>query len=222
MRNVIRLGCPISLKKDGRKWRKDLLDKIKECKKTRSKVPEKYYSKYNKRDTKSCLTKMYNKLCCYCEGEIGIVDFPHIEHRLPKSIYPKYCYEWENLHLACTKCNVSKGDKFDKKNPVLDAVKDNPVDNHIFYHWDEVLGIVCSYKTIRGKNTIAFTNLNRDELNSTRLKILHDTFNIINEIHDNPESTFNEIKLKELKRKTEGTFGSVISWSLSNFRTENT
>ena len=51
----------------------------------------------------------------------GVVAYEHIEHLKPKSKYPELAFQWENLHLACQRCNVEKGDRFDEDNPILDA-----------------------------------------------------------------------------------------------------
>jgi uncharacterized protein (TIGR02646 family) len=51
--------------------------------------------------------------CAYCENYANATDYPHIEHFYPKSRYPKFCFKWSNLLIACHKCNVSfKNDKF--------------------------------------------------------------------------------------------------------------
>ncbi len=61
--------------------------------------------KYQHKDIKNALISVFHHKCAYCESNIGAVDFGDIEHFAPKSIYPELCFEWDNLLLACSKCN---------------------------------------------------------------------------------------------------------------------
>ncbi|MCH7871782.1 MAG: HNH endonuclease, partial [Planctomycetes bacterium] len=116
---------------------------------------------------------MYGGLCCYCETEIGVVAFEHIEHRRPKARFPKHCFDWGNLHLACPKCNQAKGDNWNGRSPILDAVRDSPIGTHMTYDWREVLGVIRSAKTKRGCTTIDHADLNRERLRGVRTKVAH-------------------------------------------------
>ena len=63
--------------------------------------------------------------CAYCEGRISDVAYTHIEHKLPKSKYPKLVCDWENLTIACPKCNTNKGDYGEPECPLLDPYIDD-------------------------------------------------------------------------------------------------
>ncbi|MDO4570591.1 MAG: retron system putative HNH endonuclease [Planctomycetia bacterium] len=42
-------------------------------------------------------------LCCYCEEEI-VKGVSHIEHFMPKSIYPQFGLDYHNLFASCNGC----------------------------------------------------------------------------------------------------------------------
>ena len=66
------------------------------------------YEKY-----KRSLLKRIGQYCSYCERPTDV----NIEHVKPKSRYPELECDWENLLLACTNCNSTKG----KKDPCFDS-----------------------------------------------------------------------------------------------------
>lgn len=212
MRNVTRLVCPDSLREKGEEWTKELLKQVKECNKARTKVRKMYYNRYNKKDIKSRLSEMYEKLCCYCEGDLGITDKGQVEHRFPKRDFPELCYEWENLHWSCPNCNRSKGDQCDPKYPVLDASRDNPITDHLGYDYDKYVGVVCRHISCRGKTTIDFTGLNRIELREARRRTCRDISNLIRDIRENPDSPYIEERKRVLRDKAVGPFGSAVIW----------
>src|SRR5688572_8793836 len=139
MRNVRRTHKPSSLSRNSTKWTNLLLAEIKRCQVCGESVLDKFYNKYNQKDIRSALNKMYDNCCCYCESKLGLVDYPHIEHRKPKrgshiNCFPDLCFDWDNLHLACTKCNINKADKFDNIHSILDAVADLNIESHFVYN----------------------------------------------------------------------------------------
>ena len=94
----------------------------------------KIYAKY---EVRRALSAMQNGKCCYCEKKVDLTSlFPedknlvggsnvekHVEHFRPKGKeeYRNLTNDWRNLLLACSACNVNKGQKFD-----LDGY-DNPL-----------------------------------------------------------------------------------------------
>ena len=66
--------------------------------------------RYAHREIRAALEAETGSKCAYCEGRISDVAYTHIEHKLPKSKYPKLVCTWENLTIACPKCNTKKGD----------------------------------------------------------------------------------------------------------------
>ena len=45
--------------------------------------------------------------CSFCESPMG--SALHVEHRLPKSMFPYAAFAWVNFLLACATCNSAKG-----------------------------------------------------------------------------------------------------------------
>jgi uncharacterized protein (TIGR02646 family) len=70
-------------------------------------------SRYKTKDVKDALNDIYHGKCAFCEQKI---EQSQVEHYRPKSIYHWLVYSWDNLILACAKCNQGKGINFDTKN----------------------------------------------------------------------------------------------------------
>jgi uncharacterized protein (TIGR02646 family) len=220
MRNVRRAQEPDSLRLNAKKWTRELLRAIKANKGKGKSVPEKYYNKYKQSDILTTLQRMYSDsnftYCCYCESIVDMVSFEHIEHRMPKSKYPKHTYDWNNLHIVCEKCNNYKGDKYDESAPILDAVTDK-ISEHLSYRLGGINGVFQDALTRCGVITIQHAYLNRPSLLKGRLDIYHDTINAIAEIirlKDHPKSY---VAKEILLNKCSGQFGSVIQFALNQF-----
>ena len=69
----------------------------------------KYDSRYKIVDIKSALEAIHNHKCAYCEFYDQVL---HVEHYRPKNGYHWLAYSWDNLLLACQKCNGHKKDQF--------------------------------------------------------------------------------------------------------------
>lgn len=85
----------------------------------------KFNSRYKLSDIKQKLDNIYHKKCAFCEQK---VEQSHVEHYRPKNgVNPYYwlAYSWDNLLIACPKCNESKGTKFEieGKRTVLEISK---------------------------------------------------------------------------------------------------
>ncbi|WP_328572442.1 HNH endonuclease [Janthinobacterium sp. P210005] len=76
----------------------------------------------------------YGRICSYCRRPVGHYGYSwHIEHVLPKSIYPSLTFKLANLIPACVDCNRWKGVRVDKyvKNKKLSII--NPLDSGFKY-----------------------------------------------------------------------------------------
>lgn len=178
MINQTRPDVPQSLRTNAAKWTRDLLEQVRISEQTGQPIPRKYIERYNKDSVKNALDTMYGNLCCYCDSQIGIVDFPHIEHRRPSARFRADTFDWDNLHLACARCNNAKSDKWDEANPILDAVVDIPVTDHLDYCFER-----CVWNTLRGRTTRDHADLNRDRLVRARLMIMKSAIRLIEEIN---------------------------------------
>ena len=67
----------------------------------------------------------------YCESKITHIDFGDVEHIKPKSPskFPELEFEWENLGIACGKCNLAKHDKYFVETPFIDPYLEEPSDH---------------------------------------------------------------------------------------------
>lgn len=70
-------------------------------------------------ELKATLAEMCSgvKRCMYCEDS----EADELEHRRPKSLYPRQTFDWDNLLYACGVCNGPKNNKFAVLNPPFSA-----------------------------------------------------------------------------------------------------
>ncbi|WP_333876665.1 HNH endonuclease [Methylobacter sp.] len=63
---------------------------------------------------RSSIRAFYRKeqvgICAYCKSDVSLVSASnaHIEHIVPKSIYPQFIFEPRNLCIVCSDCNTIK------------------------------------------------------------------------------------------------------------------
>ncbi|OGR04903.1 MAG: hypothetical protein A2511_02065 [Deltaproteobacteria bacterium RIFOXYD12_FULL_50_9] len=224
MRNVDRPNTPKSLENNAPKWTKKLLDAIAKHHADGTPIDANLYKAYSKKDVLATLKTMYSDdeglcFCCYCESEIDKVDFPHIEHRKPKAkdLFPESTFDWNNLHLACQKCNIAKGDKYDVNSPILDSVADLPIKTHLSYKVSTTKGIYRETLSSRGVTTVKHADLDRKTLRDARLKVFLEVTEAIREIlrlaNDPRTYTYKKI----LRDKCAGEYGSLIEWLLDDY-----
>lgn len=108
-----------------------------------------------KKQTIEQLDKMFKGCCAYCEGRYKETSYPQIDHFKPKSLYPELMFEYNNMNLACQKCNNAKSNKYDEKliNPTIDEP-----DEHLRYK----AYMMCSLDE-KGRTTIDILHLNSNE-----------------------------------------------------------
>jgi uncharacterized protein (TIGR02646 family) len=223
VKNVIRETKPLTLHKHAVTWKQDLMAAVAIYKRNGTPIPARLQNKYRKSEVLAALKRMYsdddgNNFCCYCEAEIDLVDYPHIEHRRPKAPdkFPEKTFEWNNLHLSCSICNQKKLDQWDKNSPILDAVKDNPIKDHLAYCDDET-GVYRDALSKRGATTIAHTDMNRHKLRRARQIIYRDVSKAILEILSLKDSPKVLARKQILQNKEKGKFGSLITWLLEEY-----
>lgn len=212
MRNVIRLAKPESLERNASQWKRDLLAKVRECKHNKTEVPEEFYNHYRQDDVKEQLKEMYGELCCYCESRVGVVEFGHIEHRKPKKKFPEDTYDWDNLHLACTRCNVRKGRKYSKRYPILDAVKDR-ISEHLSYEVDR-RGVWPKALKPRGETTIRHVDLTDENLRKNWNGVFFEATGVIFAMKRLGPDGVGVAKVKaELEEMSTGEYGSIVDYA---------
>ena len=110
MHKVKRNTCPSKLSEKDKEWRNSLKlnPKLKPNWKEFSKT-------IVKKETITSLEDMYKGCCCYCESKIKCTSYPEIEHFKPKSEYPELCFDYNNLHYSCKRCNLAKGSFYNEE-----------------------------------------------------------------------------------------------------------
>lgn len=73
---------------------------------------ESYNACYRADDIKKQLKQIHNGKCAYCEQRIEQFN---VEHYRPKTKYYWLAFSWDNLLLACPRCNQCKKDSFPLK-----------------------------------------------------------------------------------------------------------
>lgn len=111
-------------------------------------------SPWSRTDIKAALVRETGGKCAYCEGLFITVSFGDIEHIRPRKLFPEAVVKWENLTIACSRCNGNKGSKYDAALPFVDPFADDPAD-HLFF-----LGPFAFALTDRGNYTIQELGLN--------------------------------------------------------------
>lgn len=110
---------------------------------------ERITKRYSHSEVRVTLESMFNGKCAYCESKIKHISYTEIEHFKPKSSYPEFTFEWDNLLLACGICNGKQGksDNFPdatQGGPYIDPCHEDPAD-HFNFNYDSATGVssVC-------------------------------------------------------------------------------
>ena len=178
---VKRTEEPVVLKKNKANWLLEYLMALNDYKlkptRENKKISSKKEIKYKQEEVKKALKGMFLDKCAYCESHIGHISYGHIEHFKPKKRYPKQCFTWTNLLLACEVCNGSqfKGIKFPQKKengPIINPTKENPA-SFFKFEYDPSTGTAnVLAKNIRGATSETLLGLNRAELIRHRSRIV--------------------------------------------------
>jgi uncharacterized protein (TIGR02646 family) len=82
---------------------------------------------------KESIAKMSNQKCVYCEGPINALRAAHVEHFMPKALFPSRAYEWTNYFLGCPGCNGAKSDKWPVSGGYIRPDRGDP-GHHFSFH----------------------------------------------------------------------------------------
>ncbi len=129
--------------------------------------------KYRHPQIQQTLDTMFSGKCGYCESYIKHISDAHIEHYKPKSRFPELTFDWDNLLLACSKCNSTfKSDKFPEAHengPIINPCVDDPIKHfEFFYDAKAKMATVITMPNSRGNTTENLLGLNRKELREHR------------------------------------------------------
>lgn len=154
MRKLSKGHKPQVLQENEEQWQNELMaaiasgDKEEIGKKTK---------RYGHKDIKDALIAENHGKCAYCEAYVRHVSHGDIEHISPKSKDPEKTFDWNNLTLACERCNLKKSNA----EGVIDPHVDDP-DAHLLF-----VAAVVRGRTTKGMQSIKPTrglDLNRTEL----------------------------------------------------------
>ena len=154
MRKLSKGPKPQVLLENEEQWKNELMDAVaggdKEeiTRKTR---------RYGHKDIKDALVAENHGKCAYCEAYVRHVSHGDIEHISPKSKDRKKTFDWDNLTLACERCNQKKSDAEGIIDPHVDAPEDHLLFVAAFVRGRTAKGML-SIKPTRG------LDLNRTEL----------------------------------------------------------
>lgn len=126
-------------------------------------------------DIKVALKLETSGKCAYCEGEFLAVSFGDIEHIRPKSKFPELVVTWENLTLACSRCNQNKSSKFDADLEWINPYVDDPADHIMF------LGPFAYPLSDRGDYAIRELDLNHAERVEARQRAIQTLAGLIDQ-----------------------------------------
>ena len=115
-----------------------------------------------------------NSKCAYCEGRISDVAYTHIEHKLPKRKHPQLVCDWENLTIACPRCNTNKSDYDEPQCPLLDPYIDD-VEQEVAFGGPLALPRGGG----RADATITLLELNRKDLLFARKEVLETLYRLL-------------------------------------------
>lgn len=136
-------------------------------------------NKYNKPDIKQALIEETNEKCAYCESKITHIYPGDIEHIIPKSIYPRLTFSWNNLTLGCYWCNNKKRNFLSKECMLLNPYKDS-IKEHLRAFGPIIFHINDSK---RGEISLRQLELNRVELRERRFEKIEELKNLIDKLN---------------------------------------
>jgi uncharacterized protein (TIGR02646 family) len=155
-------------------------------------------SLYGDVTVKDTLINLQKDKCCFCERKVSAGEPGHIEHFRPKGGYKKddktrlvvpgyyrLAYDFENLFFSCNRCNTSYKKNYfpladetqratdhtmniENEDPLIISPSQNPTAHLVFNN--EI--IKPKNKSLKGKETIKRTGLNRKALLDDRLQFL--------------------------------------------------
>jgi uncharacterized protein (TIGR02646 family) len=113
MIKLTKKAAPAELERNALKWTKAIEDHI-SANTTPTKAEK---SRYNCKEVKDTLMAETNGKCAYCESKFEHIAYGDIEHIISKNNNTSVHFKWENLTLACDRCNTNKGEKSNILNP---------------------------------------------------------------------------------------------------------
>lgn len=149
---------------------------------------------YKHQDIKKAVKEDSFDKCIYCESKVSHICFGDIEHIKPKSKFPEFEFDWDNLGYVCSKCNNAKSNKWDDQIPFINPYIEDPKEflcavGHFVYH-------LAGNK--RGEITEKEIDLNRVELVEMRKERVDALRTLVDKYCNETNQTLKGILLKEI------------------------
>ncbi|MCX2710796.1 HNH endonuclease [Mycolicibacterium sp. J2] len=157
MRPLVKRPKPEILEQNEQAWTTEYVDAVRTGQRP-------FPSRWRREEIKSTLVVETSGRCAYCESDMLSVHYGHVEHIRPRKAYPELVVRWDNLTLACEKCNGAKKDFYSDATPLLNPYVDDPTE-HIVFHGHLVFAKPGSD---RGVLTIRKLKLHRKDLTDQR------------------------------------------------------
>lgn len=171
MIRLIKTSKPDILQLQGNAWTNEVMQFYY----SGSPIPKLAIDRYRHPQIKSALVVETSDKCAYCESHITDTYPGDIEHILPKSVFPRWAFYWNNLTLACSICNNKKSDYVSKSMPLLNPYKDDITAYLV------AIGPIIMHKdsSERGEFAIMKLKLNRPALRERRLDAIRSFQNML-------------------------------------------
>lgn len=175
---------------NGVQWTKELMQHVNNG----TVVPKQIKGKYKHDDIKTAVKLETNEKCAYCESYITHQYPGDVEHIIPKSVYPRLTFTWNNLSFVCYWCNNNKRATVDKSCKLLNPYKDI-INDHLRAFGPVVLHINNSK---RGELTHREIKLNRIKLIERRTDAIKELQNLIDKYENEPAGALKDILKQEV------------------------
>lgn len=203
MIRIYKCAPPAILDKKKTEWTNALLKAISDYKGYKNipnEIKQKLLAPYRNPDIQNALSDSSHGKCAFCESRPSESGYMEVEHLIPKSIYPEYAFEWDNLFPICRKCNGDKLAYDTVKNPVIDPSKDNP-EELLTYANLVIKPVKGTHEEQKAKRTIRAYNLNSPRLYEVRAELLIALTEYIDEVSNQIELIDEaDTKIKRKKR----------------------
>lgn len=155
---------------------------------------------YRHPDVKDAIVIETAQKCAYCESYITHVYWGDVEHIWPKhdQCRPELRFDYENLTLACSKCNNNKRDYCDHIVPLVNPYRDE-VDDHFL--WLGPLTWATAHSD-RGEITVSRLKLNRWELVQRRQERIEAVGRLARRYLAQPEGPLKDALLEQIQEET--------------------
>ena len=158
-------------------------------------IPDHIQGRYrNMEIKKEVIAETYGK-CAYCESYVTHQYPGDIEHIIPKSVYPRLTFTWNNLSFVCYRCNNNKRARIDKTCKLLNPYKDE-IGEHLRAFGPLILHINNSK---RGELTHKEIKLNRKELCERRIDAINELRTLLDKYEREPEGALKDVLLREIE-----------------------